>query len=367
MKLEKIIHELLKKEPFYAQFTLNCEVRYNTNNVPTAGAMVQNGRPVLIFNTTFMDTLSLPSQIAILKHEILHLLFDHTDFEYYDKLNIQVWNAAMDCAINQYIPNLPEMAITLDAFSKLCKKPLEAYQSAVYYYNELLPNCETVEIPAPMDSHSIEGQSELDKKIGKGVVARAADDAVKSAAGNVPEGLSKVMERLRTGQTINWKQQLRNFVASAISSKIKHTRKKSHRRFELDQPGKKKKRELKLAICVDSSGSVSDEQFGLFIAEIAHITKNCAEANLIYADCEVHKVVNLKTNDKPPMERYGNGGTAYQPAITKAVQLQSNVIIYFGDLDCADTPVDPKIPMLWVTCGSEVRPGEFGRVLKLGK
>jgi len=367
MKLDKIIHELLKTEPFYAQFTLNCEVRYNTNNVPTAGAGVQNGRLILIFNTKYMDSLPFESQVAILKHEVLHLLFDHNDWTYYDKLNIQVWNAAMDCSINQYVTNLPAGTITLDMFSELCKKPLLPYQSAVYYYNELLPNCNTVQVPAPLDSHDALPESDVDKQIKKGAVARAADEAMKASAGKMPNGLTKAIESLREKSTINWKQQLRNFIASAVSSKTKHTRKKSHRRFELDQPGKKKKRELRLAVCIDSSGSVSDEQFEAFISEISHLVKHCAEANLIYADSEVQKVINLKQNEKPPLERYGNGGTMYQPAIDKARQLKSNVIVLFGDLDCADTPTDPGIPFLWVTCGSTERPGEFGRVLELPK
>lgn len=378
MQLEKLIHSLLKTEQFFAHFILNSQVRYETRPpteenvkkpgyVGTAGAGVQNGSPVLLFNTHFMDSLPFDSQKAVLKHEILHLLLDHNDKSYYDVLNLQAWNLAMDCAINQYIDSLPDMAITLPAFEKLVGKKLQPYESAVYYYNELVnsPNIQKVKIPDSMDDHGALSESELDKQIKKGTVQKAADAAVKAAAGNVPEGLQKVLDGLRDKPLVNWKQQLRNFVASAISSKTKHTRKKTHRRFEIDQPGKRKKRELKLAVCVDSSGSVSDAQFAAFINEIVSVSKNCAEANLIYADCEVQKVVNLKGGKAPPNERYGNGGTAYEPAIRKAVELGSNAIIYFGDMDTADTPKNPGLPVLWVTCGSEVRPGDFGRMLKI--
>jgi predicted metal-dependent peptidase len=364
VQLEKIIHALLKSEPYFAHFILNSTIEYNTRNVPTAGAAVINGVPVLVFNTAFMDLYDQATQVAILKHEVLHLLMDHIDHDYYDKLNKQVWNIAMDCAINQYIPNLPPEGVTVDQLSKLVKRPLLTFESAVYYYNELYQVAEKV--PMPMDDHSLQdGQSAEDKQMAKGIVGKASEAALKASAGQVPEGLQSVLNELRERPRVNWKQELRNFVASAISSSTKATRTKSNRRFELEQPGKRKERKLKLAVCVDSSGSVSTEQFTAFIQEIIHISKNCAEANLIYADCEVQKVINLKQGNEPPFERYGNGGTAYQPALTKALELGCNAIAYFGDGDTADIPNNPGKPLLWVLVGDNPAPAPFGRVLRL--
>jgi predicted metal-dependent peptidase len=370
MKLERLIYQLLQSEPYYAHFVLNCDVRYQSeadkekqNYVPTAAAGVQNGAPVLIFNTTFMNSMDEIQQQAILKHEVLHLVFDHADWEYYDRLNLQVWNVAMDCAINQYIHNLPSQAITLKQVSELAKTPLKPFESAAYYYNALYQVAE--KMPMPLDAHgAIEG-SELDKKISRGVVAKASEAAVKSAAGQLPNGLAATLDKLKGKSEINWQAQLRNFVASAISSKHKQTRTKAHRRFELDQPGKRKERKLKLAVCLDSSGSVNDEQFASFLVELKSIIKNCAEANVIYADCEVQKVINLKQNADIPLERYGNGGTAYQPALSKAQNLGANVIIFMGDMDSSDTPENPGIPVMWLITGKQDPPASFGRVLRI--
>ena len=365
MNLEKIIYDLLKNEPFYAHFILNSHILYDKYKVETAGAAVVNGVPQLVFNSKFMSSLSQPEQTAVLKHEILHLLFDHSDTTTYAALNKQVWNVCMDVAINQHIKNLPSMAVTVDELNKIVGRKLLPYQSSTYYYNEMYQHAKETGQLQTLDQHDLIEESSEDKQIRKGAVAKAAKAAQIASAGIMPDGLESVIESLNEKPLVNWKQQLRNFAASAVSSKTKGTRTKMHRRFGLDAPGKKKKRELKLAVCLDSSGSVSNEQFAAFINEVVELSKYCAEINLIYADCEVQKVINLKNNAEVPTQRYGNGGTAYQPAITKAVELGANAILLFGDLDCADTPTNPGIPFLWVTVGSTQRPGEFGRVIEL--
>jgi predicted metal-dependent peptidase len=101
------------------------------------------------------------------------------------------------------------------------------------------------------------------------------------------------------------------------------------------------------------------------MSEIVDISKNVSEAHLIYADCVVQKVVKIDNKNKIPMERFGAGGTAYSPAITKALGLNCDAILYLGDFDCADKPEDPKKPFLWVGVGNQEPPATFGKVLRL--
>jgi predicted metal-dependent peptidase len=61
----------------------------------------------------------------------------------------------------------------------------------------------------------------------------------------------------------------------------------------------------------------------------------------------------------------GRGGTAYQPAITKAVELKVDGIIYMGDADAADTPIDPKKPFLWALVRNSPPPAKFGKVIRI--
>lgn len=210
--------------------------------------------------------------------------------------------------------------------------------------------------------------TEAQREQAKATIRDAANKAVKAAAGNVPEGIAGLIGRLNEGAKVSWKQQLRNIVASARSIKNKSTRLKANRRFELEHPGKKKERQLIVGVCTDSSGSVSDEAYSAFMNEIHHLSKQTSITYLIQADCEVQKIDVIKGGKAKAGvlgNRKGYGGTAYQPAIDACLKRKCDVIIYFGDMDSADTPDDPKVPFIWVRVGKSQPPGNFGRVVDL--
>lgn len=376
--LENAIYDLLKTEPFYASFILGSRIVYNSPKCETAYATVSGGSTVLGFNSKFMEAQTPEKRKGVLKHEILHLLFGHVNPNMYSRKNsaeAHNWNIAMDCAINQYIKleELPEGCVTLDSLSKAIKTPLEPFQTAAYYYDKMQQapdECKSkMEGLSTLDDHDMLGEemSAEDAQIAKGIIHKKAQEAMKAAKGLVPSELVSVIEALNEKAQVNWKQLLRNFVSTATSNKTLGTRKKANRRFGLDHPGKKKKRELVLGVCIDTSGSISDESFKTFISEIQEISKHITAAHLIYADCVVQKVIKVDSKKKIPMERYGAGGTSYGPAIQEAVKLKCDAILYLGDFDCSDTPENPNKPFLWVGVGNQSPPGDFGKVIRLNE
>ena len=120
-----------------------------------------------------------------------------------------------------------------------------------------------------------------------------------------------------------------------------------------------------LVFCFDSSGSVSDEDYAKFMDEIMDIQKHCSKVYLIQADCEVNKVETLTKKTKLNRERAGYGGTAYTPALNKCKELGCDAILYFGDMDCADNPENPNIPLMWVIVGNQNPPATFGSSIRL--
>lgn len=375
--LERAIYVLLQNEPFFAHFILNSHIAFNRFKVQTAAAAVVDGSPVLIFNTEFMSKLTPHEQVAVLKHEILHLLLEHGSRFQTGSLGKSKHNAniAMDVAINQHIENIPQGGVTLASFKEVIgNKNVLPFETAEYYSSliqEALQNgsartSDEIEELQTTDDHDLEvpGQ-ESNSQQAKAAVESAAAKALDQSKGNVSENLSKILNALCTEPKLHWKQLLRNFIASAVSNKTLNTRKKSHRRFDLDFPGKRKKRELVLGVVADSSGSVSDEHYHALVNEINGMINSCSDIYMLHADCEVKKVVHIKSKKDIPMDRHGYGGTAYQPGINKCLELGCNAIVYLGDMDCADTPTNPGIPVLWVTVGSTTRPGEFGKMLEL--
>lgn len=376
--IEKPIHALLQQEPFFAHFLLNSRIMFNAHKVPTAGAAIINGTLVFIINTDFFFALTVKEQTAVLKHEIMHMLLDHCGKRGKDTADKHVANVAMDCAINQYIKNLPDKCVTLAEVEKYTGKKLLPYQVYEYYYDALKEAQAEKQTEGRVNHEFMEGSGDESTGDGKpgsviapeqarAIVADAAKNAVKAAAGNVPDYLVGTLGSLNTQGKISWKQQLRNIISSVPISENRNTRKKTHRRFELEQPGKRKKRKIIVGVCCDSSGSVSDESYSLFMTEVYNISKSVAITYLVQADCEVQKVDVIKGTAKKEKlaQRHGNGGTAYQPAIDACMKRKCDVIIYFGDFDTSDTPKDPRVPFVWVGVGNQEPPANFGRVLRL--
>jgi len=98
-----------------------CHVQMNSD-CPTLGvAPKRNGEFDFVWNPTFINTLSDKQTEAVVKHELLHIVFEHTtnrlphyDFDVFDPdankklkaddvIKARLWNIATDCSINQFI------------------------------------------------------------------------------------------------------------------------------------------------------------------------------------------------------------------------------------------------------------------------
>ena len=90
-------------------------------------------------------------------------------------------------------------------------------------------------------------------------------------------------------------------------------------------PGKRKKPQLHLAIPFDVSGSVSDAEIEQFFSEINYMYKQGVKLTVIQADCEVRSVEEY--DPKKPIQRNGQGGTEYSPALKKAEELVLKVLL----------------------------------------
>jgi predicted metal-dependent peptidase len=215
-----------------------------------------------------------------------------------------------------------------------------------------------------LDDHSVWENSEGNEEMQKEVAKQAVNDAVKSVGGigNVPGEVASLVSEMNKSQ-VNWKQQLRQFYVNTLKSSRTPTRKRRNRRYGILQPGNKKKPELHLGLCVDTSGSVSDEELSMFWAEMQAINTCGVKITVIEADCAVQNVYEFEAGKTPNFK--GRGGTAYSPAIEKAVELKVDGILYCGDFDSADTPENPKKPFLWVGVRNSPPPATFGKVIYL--
>lgn len=394
-KFKQALIALVHAEPFYGHLILSMKIAQD-DTCPSAGVYITD-KVHLVYNKEWFEKLSLQHAAKVLKHECEHIFKEHiarakqigaTSKELHKRFNL-----ATDATINRN--DLADMTktiggITVEKLNETLKGYIDTFnakpenkqqqrsfspmvdgQLAEYYYNrinefaeensDLLPESgegmgETV------DDHSTWEKSEGSAEVQKEVIKDAVNNAVKKAGGigNLSGDLASIVAKMNESQ-VNWKQQLRQFFVNTQKSVKMATRKKRNRRYGILQPGSKRKPELHLGLCVDTSGSVSDKELSLFWTEMEAIYKCGVKITVLEADCSVKNVYDFDPKKAPEFK--GRGGTAYQPAITKAVELKVDGIIYAGDFDSADTPIDPKKPFLWVGVRSSPPPAKFGKVI----
>lgn len=373
---EKAFYDLMQKKPFFANLMLNCTIQLTQDKkVPTAMVGVdRKARKVkMVFNTDYLASIPEGCVMGVIEHESLHIAFSHIFMEYRfnHSIDAQVWNIATDCALNQFInsDNLHKDWITPESLEKMLGVPLERKQTAEYYYEKLKENKDKLEFVQSQDDHSgFGGPNDSDFMTPdemKAIFKDTIEKTVQQSNGNIPKGLEGIIAQM-TSNKVNWKQKFRNFVGKAVSNTTKHTRKRPNRRLGLDAPGRKKNRTVTLAFVTDSSGSVSDDAYSLFLAEAQSALKSCSTTIYhIQADMEVNDVTKYKASDKIKFERKGYGGTAYGPGLKKAVELGCDAIVYMGDMDASDVPENPGIPVVWAIVGRQDPPAKFGEIIRL--
>ena len=330
-EISKCIIKLLLKEPFYAHF-LSGVVRKITNEIPTAAVGIRNGKINLFVNESFFleELISTSERVAVIKHETLHIIFKHLFRFSLKKTNPKIFNLAADIVVNQFIGNwdLPENAITLSTFPDLS---LEPNKSVEWYYTKLNKLNEEIndndsngegdssnsESSAPLSaenlknllssqkvSHSDHSQwsnesqngissksieTELDR-----MILQAKDRTAAKDYGSLPAGISTLISDIidKRKPKVNWKRALNIFSTNSRKTRIYHSMKRISKRYGT-RPGIKIKRFQKMAVAIDTSGSIQSEQVNEFFSEVHGIWKQGAEIELIECDAEVQKTYNL--------------------------------------------------------------------------
>jgi predicted metal-dependent peptidase len=394
-KLQQAISALLFTEPFYGN--LISKMRINkSKEVPSAGVYITD-KINLIYNEEWLFNLDVIDIAKVLKHECGHILQEHIprakQIGAVSKEMHKRFNLATDATIN--IADLKKMTekiggVTVKSLNEMMQgmidkanakdngkrlfSAMQDGQIAEYYYNrinqfadenpDLCEKGEAGDFGETTDDHSTWDKSDGNEEMMKEVAKDAVNNAVKSAGGigNVPGDVAALVNEMNKSQ-VNWKQQLRQACVSAQKSLRQATRKRRNRRYGILQPGVKKKPKLKVVVPVDTSGSMMGEPLKHAWAELAAMYASSQELELIVveADCVVHNVYEFDPKKTP--EFRGAGGTSYGPALAKAKELKADLIVYVGDMDAADKPEDPRIPVIWCVTGTSKPPGDFGKTI----
>lgn len=406
--MEKVTIRLIQSSPFYASLLsqmrkIEC-VGDLAKQIPTEAVAVENGRINFYFNPKFLETLTVEEAVAVLTHECNHVVLGHlTRMRDEYKENGSLANIAQDMNANQNIQHLPHGACTVQSITaefakKGIKLNLKDDDTSENHYKELNKHSNKMSVeqnadgtydlvikdangkevgrikvsPCSNKDKQSEGNMkgdipELAKEVIRQAVKEAAE-ATQKARGHLPSGLEEAIGEWLKPPVISWRTLLKRFLAASIKSGSKRSWKRPNRRFGDLQKGKLSDRMVSVTIAIDTSGSISTEDFKSFISEMRAI-QSCYKGTMTVMECdaEIQKTYKLNKYKKIQTNFKGRGGTSFRPVFEyiKEKRLKTDLLVFFTDLwGDQENCQKPPYPVLWVSTTSDQKV-PFGHVISL--
>lgn len=197
-------------------------------------------------------------------------------------------------------------------------------------------------------------------------VQQAADIA--KAMGKLPGHLQTLIEKALAPK-VDWKMTLAQFLRA--NNKSDFTWIKPNRRFisrGLYMPALHTPCLEEIAVAVDTSGSVSEDELLQFTGEITSILHdtNPERIHFLQCDTEVRSDEEYTRESLPLKITYkGRGGTAFSPVTKYITEKHPGVaaLVYLTDLESNDFGDQPSYPVLWITTASTEAP--YGQVIQI--
>lgn len=304
------------------------------DDIPTACV---DGKTIY-YNPSFFEELSMGEVIFVIAHEILHVVYDHI-FRRGDRDPL-VWNQALDYIVNY---TLVKNNIGVMPKNVLYNEKYNDEYTAEELYELLLKDKNLVENYFQIDIHldpddsnsnndktdnngnkiTVSVKSLTGKPLSEDEIKEIRDSlkatifTIKSsvAAGNIPAGISRAIERLYAPK-INWREVIQNYIKATFKSDF-------NMRTPSDQswvsgvlmPRFSYGDCVETHIFIDASGSITDEQLGMFLSEIDSIAKQFESYNITIGtfDTKVYNVKKYSSEDYEDLKKYevkGGGGTS---------------------------------------------------------
>jgi len=372
---------LLMREPFFSSLSRRID-KIRTDSVPTAGVRVNpdTAQFELFYNPDFMSSLSDDHKMGVLMHEFYHLVFEHVTTRKPEGGIRQIDNIAMDLSINGIsemrgklpceaspgpvvTPGGEPMKACLPGEGKFADLP--ANQTYEWYLAALEKMQEEAEKNGEgnpfgdadsFDDHDGFGEgggnqaaNEIAKERMKDAIRKAAEEADKAGSwGSVSSSMRKsIKERLAT--KVDWKKMLRYFVRTSQRADKRSTPRRLNKRFPKIHPGKRVRRQAKIAISIDQSGSVDDGMLAAFYSELDNLAQ-FAEFTVIPFDTEVatDKVYVWKKGERRKAERVLCGGTNFDAPTRFVNDGKFDGHIVLTDM-MAPKPIASKCQRMWMT------------------
>lgn len=329
------------------------------NKVPTA---CTNGLEVR-YNPDFFMSLNIEEQVFLLLHESMHVAYLH--MERLQDREPRRWNTAADHVINLQL---------IERGFKMPKGGLADPQYKGMVTEEVYKLLHEDDLPEASDFIDLESPPE---DVEEETLRREVEDILVRASlqskmandkpGTIPGDIQIFINGLLNPK-LPWHQILRKFFNAMV--KNDYSWKRPNRRFFPNHylPGLWSQKLTHIAIAVDCSGSVSDEEFKQFITEIHTILKiqKPEKITLIQFDTHIRAVTEISsTSELMKVTFTGRGGTLIAPVLEWAEEHTPNLLLVFsdGEFRIPSLSLNPKVPLVWLIHNNPSFKEPFGKTI----
>ncbi len=343
------------------------------------------------YNRQYIQSLTLDQTQFALAHEALHCALSH--FARKQSRIKQRWDVACDYAINPLLTKdgltPPQNILIQDDFDGMTAEEIYPYirnNNDEQTHDQHIYDDEGDSKPKRNEGKSDQtpdgandnnnSQGETDSEHGGAPQPRPLNQGEKEAlsiqwqqrlasaaqqalqAGKMSGSMARIVDHLLQPQ-LPWRMLLARYMTATARDDYSFTRPTNRREGPAILPSLRSN-QAELAVVLDTSGSVSDEEMHAFLGEINAI-KGQMRARIILHACDEHLaeagpwVFESWEELDLPTEIEGGGGTSFIPAFEWADQLerQPDLFLYFTDAEGVFPNQAPAYPVLWLVKGKE--------------
>jgi predicted metal-dependent peptidase len=344
------------------------------------------------YNSEFVEKLSVKNLEFLFGHEILHCAFEH--FSRRGSRIPRISNIAQDFAVNIILSD-EKIGTVIDQV-QICLDPQYRGLAWETIYDMLMENVTELSVEDIMagidslDDHISQDDSGSDDgdgdKEGSGrpryskeewqairdELKEAMIQAHAAAAGNVPAAIKRMIQDI-TEPKMNWRELLQMNIQSIVRSNYSFSR-PSRKGWASGAilPGMIPEQTIDIAIALDMSGSIGQNEISIFLGEVSGILAQYTDysIDLFTYDTRVYnhiKITSENANDLLTYEPVGGGGTDYRCILEhlKDQNLVPKKLINFTDLYVSDfvEELGEYCDCLFLVFGNESSTAPYGQTV----
>ncbi|MEM4964828.1 MAG: VWA-like domain-containing protein [Pyrobaculum sp.] len=359
-KVSNAILYLTVKEPFLGTFTRLTRIVFVHDSSSIAWT---NGDKIYI--TSAALTLSTKELAAILAHEALHIAMFHIRrMKQLIRRGYQhiLINVAADAIVNHHISSLLSSSslwqkiITCDTLPLPARRRCEEGASLEELVELLSPLLSSLDVNVDLREGEVEGETINEGEVegetinegeGEGEEEKGGEGREKKIikkimkaytyakmAGKVPGWAERLISEIFR-PSLDWRRLLKAALSRGAGRSVRRVWTRPSRKHET-YPGKELLIVRKIAVLVDTSGSIDEETLRRFVSEVYAMAEE-AELIVVPWDAEVYGVYHVKRReDVKKLKLYGGGGTMITPALKLLDSLRVDKVVILSDWNIAD-------------------------------